>query len=322
MTGISSATVARALCGNGYVSKEKKELIMAVAKQINYRPNLSARTLRNNCTEKILLGIPDICNAFYFRMIEGITAELDKYGYYPIIFNTQHLLEKELKLIDLLSQKYADGLILVSFNFTDKNIAAIRDAKFPVVLTNRYEKISENDNFDFVYSDHILGMEMVTEHMIKRGCKKILLISGEKNEQTSFERILGYKNILKKYNIDIDENYILNGNFQTQTAYNEMVKFIDSENKFDGIITANELMFMGVMRFISEGRLANYEIKLASFDNTDFSRNLDITSLDLKQDDIGRQSVKLLMERIIDKRKKSQQIYITPKLIIRHSTCK
>lgn len=73
MTGISYATVARALSGNGYCSKEKLKIITDAARSIDYHPNLSARTLRNNRTEKILFGIPDICNAFYFRMIEGVT---------------------------------------------------------------------------------------------------------------------------------------------------------------------------------------------------------------------------------------------------------
>lgn len=316
-TGISPATVARALSGKGYCSDEKKAAISRAAQELNYRPNLSARTLRNNRTEKILMGIPDICNAFYFRMIEGVTAELDAHDYYPIIFNTRHQLDKELKLIDLLSQKYADGLILVSFDFTDRNIEAIRSSGLPVVLTNRYELIRATDNFDFVYSDHTLGMEMVTEHMIKSGARDILLLAGANTEQTSIERVQGYKNMLKKHGLPIRDDYILNGNFETGAAYQIFRQFMEDGKPFDAIITANELMFMGVMRLLSERHIDFGNVKLASFDNTDFSTNLAVTSLDLRQDEIGRIAVQLLMERIHEKRTVSKQIYLQPKLVVR-----
>lgn len=317
MTGISYATVARALSGNGYCSKEKRDIIAKAAEKIHYHPNLSARTLRNNRTEKVLLGIPDICNAFYFRMIEGITEELDKVGYYPIIFNTHHLLDKELKLIDLLSQRYADGLILVSFNFTEANIDALRRTNLPAVLTNRYEGIREDDNFDFVYSDHVAGMEQVTSFMVEKGCKNILLVAGNENEQTSAERVQGYKNVLQQHNIPVRDEYILNGEFRTEPAHDAFAAFMQKGLPVDAVITANELMFMGVMRYMTEHGIDLDAFRIASFDNTDFSRNLNVTSLDLKQDEIGRSAVRLLMERIDGRRVKSEQVYLMPELIVR-----
>lgn len=317
MTGISSATVARALSGNGYCSKEKFDIIMAAARELDYHPNLSARALRNNHTEKILMGIPDMCNSFYFRMIEGITEELDKYGYYLMIFNTQHILKKEKKLLDLLSQKYADGLIFVSFNFNEEIVEEIRKTNLPVVLTNRYEGIRKNDNFDFVYSDHILGMEMLTEHVVKTGHQHILLIAGSNEEQTSRERIQGYKTVLARHNIPIREEYILNGGFEARGAYEAFKGFIQKNLPIDAVIVASDVMYMGCMRYIMETKFPVDNIAFATFDNTDFSAQFGVTSLDLKQEEIGRHAVRLIMERINDGRKISAQEYITPKLVIR-----
>ena len=58
-------------------------------------------------------------------------------------------------------------------------------------------------------------------------------------------------------------------------------------------------------------------IAFAAVDNTDFSAQFGVTSLDLKQDEIGRHAVRLIMERIKDGRKVSAQEYLTPKLVIR-----
>ena len=92
---------------------------------------------------------------------------------------------------------------------------------------------------------------------------------------------------------------------------------MQSGRPVDAVITANELMFMGVMRYMTEHHIDLNAFRMASFDNTDFSRNLSVTSLDLKQDEIGRNAVRLLMERIDGKRTESKQVYLMPELIVR-----
>ena len=316
MTGFSYATVARALSGTGYCGAEAKKKILEAAEAINYQSNASARNLRNGKTEKILFCIPDICNAFYFRMIQGATDELAKYGYYVMIFGTDGKRSKEAKALELLKQKHVDGLVMVSFDFSEDNISAVRDSDRPVVLTNRFEHQKNNDNFDYVYADHIKGMESATDYLVSKGCRKILLLTGNKDEQTSRERTSGYISALEKKRIEVNADYIVDGGFAIEGGYRAFEKVLDKGLEYDGIITANDLMLMGVARHLS-GSKSWQKSKIVSFDNTDFAANLGITSVDLKQDKIGETAICLLMERLVGGRQEASNVYIEPELIIR-----
>lgn len=139
ITGYSTSTVARALSGNGYCGAEKKEKILSIAKQLNYQSNSSAIALRSGCTKRILFCIPDICNIFYFKMIQGVIEVLENNGYYAMLYTTEKKLDKEIDMIRLLKQKFCDGMIMVSFDFCKENISAIRESGCPVVLTNKYD---------------------------------------------------------------------------------------------------------------------------------------------------------------------------------------
>jgi|LSQX01.1.fsa_nt_gb DNA-binding LacI/PurR family transcriptional regulator len=321
--GYSPSTVARALSSRGYVSAKARKEILEFANKHGYQPNISAKTLRDNMSRKILFCIPDIYNPFYFKMIDGASNVLEENSYYTILYHTKNQVAKEISAIDLLNQKYCDGIILVSFDFSDKNISSIEASKRPVVLTNLYEKIKPNSNFDCVYVDHEKGMKMAAEHLISEGSKKILLLIGSLDLQTSRERLQGYKIGLAENNIPFEENLVKNGMYTVEGGYSAIQQAIDENIDFDAIITANDLMGVGVIQFLNENNIKlGDKYKMVSFDNTDFARYAvpSITSIDLQQYLIGKYSAELLLERILTGRKKSKVIRIEPKLIIRESS--
>ncbi len=323
LSGYSPSTVARALSGNGYIKDTTKKAILKVAKALNYTPTLAAKSLRNNRTDKILFCIPDICNPFYFNMIKGATELLTKHDLFTMLLYTKHDLSEELKMIELLNQRYGDGMIYVSFNFCDQNIEAVRKTNMPVVLTNKYDGLKEDDNFDYVYVDHKKGMFMATEHLIKAGCQHIALMIGDLKEQTSKERAEGYFEALKKYNINMNKDLIVYADYTKEGGYRAFKSLLDYSLEIDGIITANDLMGIGVVSLCHERSMnISKDIKIVSFDNTDYARCVHprLSSIDLREEEIGEHAAKLLIERIIKKRKKSKKIYIEPRLVVRESS--
>lgn len=321
--GYSPSTVARALSLRGYVSEKTRKEILDFAKKHEYQPNISAKTLRNNMSRKILFCIPDIYNPFYFQMIDGASNVLEENSYYTILYHTRSQLEKEISAVDLLNQKYCDGIILVSFDFSEKNISAIEASNKPVVLTNLYEKIKKDSNFDCVYVDHEKAMKIATQHLIDGGSKRILLLVGSDKQQTSRERLLGYKRGLEESGIPYDKSLIRDGKYTVEGGYKALKGAMKENLNFDAIITANDLMGVGVVQYLNENGISltdNY--KMVSFDNTDFARyNVpSITSVDLRQYLIGKNSAELLLERILFGRKQSKIVRIEPKIIIRDSS--
>jgi LacI family transcriptional regulator len=322
-SGYSSATVARALSQKGYCSARAREAIYKVAEEYGYSPNSLAKALRNNKTDRILFCIPDICNPFYFRIIEGVNKVLEKHNYYLMLYPTEGLLQREIMALELARQKYCDGIIFISFDFNEKNIKQVRAIKHPVVLGNRYLNQKDGDNFDYVFVDHISGMKTATEHLIQQRCRHVVLVSGNPKLQTSKERTEGYRQALEEAGLPIDERYIIDGKYATDAAYESFATFMKNGLPVDGVVAVNDLSAYGILQYCRDHDIRiPGDLKLVSFDNTDYAKASTpaLTSIDMCQYELGQALATTLLERLLDKRKKIKNTIISPTLIVRKSS--
>ena len=322
ITHLSPSTVARALSGRGYCSQEARELVLKTAKEVNYVPSQAAKTLRSNITNKILLCIPDIYNPFYFRMIKGVNDVCERFNYRTILLPTNHSFDKETQTVDSMREKFADGLIMVSFNFNEALIERIKHCAVPVVITNFYEDYSEKSNFDCVYVDHTKATYLATSHLIRKGHRRIVYLGGDPQEQTGVERLLGYKKALEAGGIPFDESYCLPAGFSRETAGDRFRQFLESGRPFSGVVAANDLRGIGVADVCHEKDLRiPGDVSLVTLDNTDFCTCVypSLTSVDMKQETIGSMAADLLFERIRDHREFRKSLLIEPELIYRDS---
>ena len=322
ITNLSPSTVARALSGRGYCSQEARELVQKTAKEMNYVPSQAAKTLRSNITNKILLSIPDIYNPFYFRMIKGVSDACERLNYRTILLPTNHSFEKEIQTVDSMREKFADGLIMVSFNFNEPLIDRIKHCAVPVVITNFYEDYSEKSNFDCVYVDHIKATYLATNYLVRRGHRRIVFIGGDPSEQTGGERLQGYKKALEAGGLPYEESYCLPAGFSRDTAREQFRLFLASGAPFTAVVAANDLMGIGVTDVCHEkGLKIPDDVSIITLDNTDFCTCVypNLTSVDMKQENIGTMAAELLLERIREHRDFRKSLLIEPEMIYRDS---
>lgn len=323
ITGYSPSVVARALRNSGYCSEKKRQHILEVAEQIHYHPNQAAKSLRMNKTKQVLFCIPDICNPFYFEMIDGVLQVLEKHGYTAMLFPSRKSVAREKQMIERYKSHQYDGIIFVSFDFCEDNINAIRAAGVPTVLTNRYTGQNADDVFDYVFSDHHSGMRMAVEHLLDKGCRDIAVLTGDITQQTSRERYDGYCQALRDHGIAVRPDYLLNGDYDTEQSYAAFAAFMSTGKPVDGVVASNDLAAMGVLRYCSEHEIPIPErIKIVSFDNTEYARisHPALTSVDLKQYDIGVAAANLLIERLENGRTETKNCFLQPVLLERAST--
>ncbi|RED63999.1 LacI family DNA-binding transcriptional regulator [Cohnella lupini] len=321
--GVSPSTVSRALSGRGYCGVKTKTRILAAAKEMNYAPDNAAKNLKMRQTNKIIFAVPDICNPFYFDMINGINQVLEDHGYLLILFYTKHSLKEELKAIQILKEKVADGLIMVSFNFGEENIRAINAAGSPVVLTNKYVSPEGQDQFDYVYVDTYSGIKLATEHLIKQGIEKIGYIGGNLGEQTGYQRFCGYRDALLEANLPLVQEYVAESNYTESGGYLAGKSILELDARPEGIVAANDLMAIGVMKACEEaGFRIPDDIAIVGMDNLDISSRVypKLTSIALMQEEIGRKAAQLLMDRLQGKPREKNEIKLLPKIVVRNSS--
>ncbi|MCC3375385.1 LacI family DNA-binding transcriptional regulator [Cohnella sp. REN36] len=321
--GVSPSTVSRALSGRGYCGPKTKSRILAAAEEMNYAPNSAGKALKMKQTNKILFAVPDICNPFYFDMINGINQVLEEYGYLLILFYTKHSLKEELKAIQNVKEKVADGMIMVSFDFGEANIGAINALQAPVVLTNKYVSSEGSDRFDYVYVDTYEGIKLATGHLLEQGLTRIGFIGGSLGEQTGHQRFCGYQDAMAAAGLPFDERLVAESDYTEQGGYLAAQAMLRGAERPEGIVAANDLMAIGVMKACEEAGLRTPdEMAIVGMDNLDLASRVypKLTSVAMMQEEIGRQAARLLMDRIRGVPREGGEIRLLPKLVVRESS--
>ncbi|MBB3128541.1 LacI family transcriptional regulator [Paenibacillus rhizosphaerae] len=321
--GVSPSTVSRALSGRGYCGAKTKSKIIAAAKELNYAPDNAAKMLKMRQTNKVIFAVPDICNPFYFDMINGINQVLEEHDYLMILFYTKHSLKEELKAIQNLKENVADGMIMVSFHFGEENISAINALQSPVVLTNKYVSPEGEDQFDYVYVDTYEGIKLSTEHLIEQGMRNIAFVGGKLSEQTGHERFCGFRDAMLNANIPVVPRLIAESDYTESGGYMTARTWLQGPGRPDAVVVTNDLMAIGVMKACEEAGLSIPEdIAVVGMDNLDLASRVHpkLTSVSLMQEEIGRKAAQILMSRIRGIPLKERAVKLHPQLVIRDSS--
>ncbi|MCD6257937.1 LacI family DNA-binding transcriptional regulator [Candidatus Aerophobetes bacterium] len=319
LAGVSPACVSLALNGKPYVSAKTKKRIYNAIEQLNYRPNIIARSLRNKKTHTIGLVLSDITNPFFPEIARGVETKAREYGFNVILCNTDAdpLLEKNY--IEVLLAKQVDGLILTSVRIMD-DLDKYTKENCPLVFINRKPPLSD---FDFVGIDNVASAKMAVEHLIKLGHRKIALIRGEPASWASFSRYEGYRMALKEAGIPYSDNLVKIGYLRYESGYRAMESLLKGSPIPTAIFCANDIMALGAIDACVDRKVkVPQDLAIVGFDDIWVAslKNVQLTTVHQPRYEMGAKAVELMVERIIGKRKKTKRVILPTKLVIRR-TC-
>ncbi len=319
--GVSPSTVARALRGTGYCSAENRQKIKAIAKRMGYVPNHAARSLKSKRSQKVLFCIPDIYNPFYFRMIKGASDVLEGHGYFPVLCHTKGDIDIELKMLRNLQEGYGDGMIFVSFDFNQRNIAAVNACGCPVVLNNNYQSPDGKDAFDCVYVDTFEGIRAAALHFIDQGHERLGYIGGRAQTQTGRERFAGFLRALLDRDVPVHQRFFKVGDFTMDSGRQAMTEMIEQGELPQALVVANDLMAIGALQVCQErGLRVPGDLAIIGMDDSDLAQCLHLSSIQMREEEIGRQAATLLMDRILHGHSEKRIVRLQPSLMLRGSS--
>ncbi|MFC1959537.1 LacI family DNA-binding transcriptional regulator [Chloroflexota bacterium] len=203
-SGVSPSTVSRVLTGKAPVSQEKREAVQLAIKQLNYRPNHLARSLKTNTTFSVGLLLNDIANPFYSAIVRGVEEEANRQGYSVILCNTNEDPERELHYLQILQDKQVDGIIVGP---TDHNAAYICELaqQIPLIFVDRQV---DDKKVSAVVVDNEASCYRATQLLIEHGYQRIALL--RQNEiATMEERYHGYERALLTAGIPLDPSLVI-----------------------------------------------------------------------------------------------------------------
>ena len=318
---VSFATVSRALNDKDGVKAETKRKILEEARRLNYRPNAIARGLVNRRTHTIGLIIPDITNPFFPEVARGVEDAAQAAGYGVFLCNTNWDRKKELKYLDLLSEKRVDGIIHAPISKGATGFDKIL-GDLPVVYVGRSPKPSE---VSFVSIDNFRGGFLATDYLLEKGCWPVGFIGAPEDSMTLEERLKGYKTALKYRGREVDDRYIRFGDFKRETGYNIIKSMIQEGLEPKGIFGENDLLAIGAIQGAKElGLSVPEDLAVVGFDDIPMAAfpEISLTTIGQPKYEMGRLAFEMLSDKLENNGKapaEAARIILEPHIIPRKS---
>lgn len=322
--GVSSATISRVLNNSSYVKEETKVKVLKVIEEMNYVPSAIARSLSKRETNTIGIIVPDITNSYFGEIIKGISKIAEEVGLNIILFNTNNDARSEIKALDEVKKHRLKGVIMTpGFGDTElQNIFTdmINSINIPIVLVSADLNYIELNG---VFVDDIKGGYDATNLLINNGHKNIGIITGMISSSSAVNRVNGYKEALIENNISIIDDYIKEGKFNLDNAYELTKEFLDMPNPPTAIISCSNRMTLGVIKALFErGKKIPKDIALIGFNKIDLIDivGINLTYIEDSPMELGQAAIRLLLDIFESKEKnKIKRIKIPPKLILNGS---
>jgi LacI family transcriptional regulator len=316
---ISQSTVSRALRGDPRVAPATTARVLEAARQMNYTPNLAARTLITRKTGTIGVVVGDITNPFYPELLEILHNELALAGYRTILFNERTDASVEQHVGDLVRGAAVDGLVYVSATL-DSPLPGHGAPDLPTVLVNRY---IESAQVDLVVADNRRGGRLVAEAMVELGHRRIAIITGPENTTTSRDRERGFREQLEAAGLPLDEALRRVGQFSHASGYQWCLDLLAAEPRPTAIFAANDVIAFGALDAARRvGIKVPAELSIVGFDDIDMAgwEGFSLTTVRQPLEEMGRATAQLLLDRIASDGDPATRRRIFPVGLVRRDT--
>jgi DNA-binding LacI/PurR family transcriptional regulator len=317
--GCSVSTVSRALNSSDHpVNDTTRERILAIANQLGYRPNMTARGLKMDRTFTIGLIVYNIGSPFTPVLIRSIQEYLKQRDYFSIIISTDWDPDLESEAVHQLISRSIDGVIFVE-SWRDESNNTLDLANKPYVFVYRLFNGSYANSV--VVDDHF-GATLAVEHLIKLGHRRIAFINGPHGWDASKERLAGYQDILAKSGISYDPFLVEIGNWEVQGGYQAAKKFLILPDRPTAIFAANDFMALGAIYAVQNAGLSvPNDIAVVGYDDREFTSfsKPTITTVCPPSFEMGQMAAQLILNRIENQVEIENPIRVQGKLTIRES---
>ena len=316
--GVSPTTVSHALSGKRPVAASTRKSIERAARELHYRPNAVARSLRTRRSHTAGLIIPDISNPFYPRLARGLQDELAAVGCHVLVCNTDRRPGNELEyLVDVLDRQ-VDGVVIVAFHLSTADLAQVPLADVPLVsIGSRLD----HPSIDLVRTDDGAGARDATRHLLDLG-HSVGLIGGPAGLPPSESRAAGYREALADAGAAFRPEFVVDGDFTRAGGAAAMHAMAALPDRPTAIFCANDVMAIGAMDAARElGLDVPRDVALVGYDDIEAAALVTpaLTTVHNPADQLGAAAGRLLRDRMDGYAGPRRQVAISHEFVQRDS---
>ncbi|WP_348621218.1 LacI family DNA-binding transcriptional regulator [Pedobacter lusitanus] len=323
---VSITTVSFILNGKAEKMRISQDMIAkveAIIKEVGFRPNQVARSLRTGNTNTIGLIVEDISNPFFAAIARLIEDKAYKHGYKIIYSSTENNLEKAKGLIRMFKSRQVDGYIIAPMVGMEEDIRELLSDRTPVVVFDRHLPGLEVSS---VLVDNVKGTYMATDSLIHKGMKNIAFVTVDVDVEQIKDRYKGYEQALKANHIKLNKKLckLISFNNTADETTAELTAFFTENPEIDAVLFAtNYLAVRGLFSFREMNKKLNGTFKMIAYDDHDIFKlhSPSISAVDQPIEEIAENVINFVLKELalVDsfEKKELNNIVLASKLIER-----
>jgi LacI family transcriptional regulator len=323
---LSIVTISKALRNHPDIADETRERVLRRVKELDYQPNIMARSLVTGRSYLIGLVVPDLIHPFFAEIAKVLSGVVGRRGYSLILSSSEEDAQLEYREIKHLTARRLDGLVIASAGNDIEPFERMDRMGMPYVLIDRELR---GLDANYVGIDDESAGRMATEHLIDQGCKVVAHIRGRETS-TGTQRFVGYKNALKRRGIEFTESLVVEQQSvpadPSKQGADAMRMLLRNNPAPDGVFAYNDPLAIGAMDAILEAGLRIPEdIAVIGCGNLHYNASLRVplSSIDQNSTVIGQRTAAILLGMIESKsRLETVSVILEPSLVVRASTMK
>ncbi|MGP3914932.1 LacI family DNA-binding transcriptional regulator [Nonomuraea sp. 10N515B] len=320
---VSIRTVSNVVNGYAPVSDELRGRVQAALDELDYRPNLIARNLKQGRTGMIALVVPELDVPYFAELARQVITAARAHGYVVMIDQTDGDGDRERELLGRDSRATMfDGLLLSPLTVSAQELRS-RGNRIPIVLLGEH---IFNGSFHHVAIDNVAAARDATTHLLGLGRRRVAAIGDQPyaTGETAQLRTAGYRQALARAGLEVDERLIVSTpHFHRRLGAEAMESLLALPEPPDAVFCYNDLLALGAMRALTRaGRRIPDDVAVAGIDDIEEGQysTPSLTTVAPDKGEIARRAVNILLEAISGTAAAPAEIVVPHRLIVREST--
>ena len=253
LAGVDKAVVSRVVNADPLLAirPETRARVEAAIKELDYRPNVAARTLRTARTGTIGLFIPDFANPVYAEIITGAESAALAHGQLLVTGSSSVTGHRAQAYLDLLGQGRVDGLLLAGDPVSVQEKEALDAFGLPYLFLNRRDPGVDR----YVVLDDVAAAAMATSRLLDLGHTRIAHIAGTASADTAARRLAGYEQALRSRGLPVEADLVVTADYTPQGGADAVRRLLATGARPSAVFVANVASAIGVLRALQEAGL-------------------------------------------------------------------
>jgi LacI family transcriptional regulator len=317
--GVSASTASRALNGRGELSDRTRAAVADAARVLQFQPSQLARSLRTSTTHTVGFVVPDVSSPFYAAALKGAQTTLHDAGYRTLLMDCEQSAEREIEALQTLLAHRVDGLLVSTVGLGRERFEEVTGGRVPCVF---FDSSIVGSGEGSVILDNHAGIELLVDHLVDHGHRRIGLLAGSPSETSGFERRAAFETAMARHAPNVTIAGVAGREWSLREGRQATLALLKLDEPPTALVASSvELALGGMLACRELGVRIPDDLALAAFDDAYFAELLDppLTAVAYQPREVGEAAASLLVEAMGEDEPGARDLRFDVRLIVRGS---